>query len=357
MTSAATDVPPPLCITGLGGDHSVITLHPGAMNVLLGTGGAGKTSVCRLLAGLDEPGGLRIERAGASLPPSDLARDGVGLVFAEFVNYPAWSVARNIGSPLQARGRPAAQIAQRVEEVARQTGLQDLLHRLPGELSGGQQQRVAIARALASAPSLLLLDEPLVNLDFKLREALLDELRGMLAGEGVTVLYTTSDPGEAVGIADHLVLLERGRLLQQGPPMELLRQPLSIAAANLLCEPAINRLTCVRSGAALHIEDAIEVQLLAETPLPDGRFELAVRPEHLRLQAPNVADAVALPARIDLAELTGSQTLLHLRVASRDLVARVTGTHRFEAGAEITVHVSLADAFPFPVSRVVEDAA
>jgi glycerol transport system ATP-binding protein len=183
---------------------------PGKMTVVLGRNQSGKTNLCRLIAGLatQATGDLYLDdQLINKVAPQHRS---VGVVFQAFVNYPNWTVARNIASPMIAAGRDKPYVLERVNELAEKLGIGEFLQRMPDELSGGQQQRLAIARALAKEGKVLLLDEPLVNLDYKLREALALELRGLLNDTDTTVIYTTTDPKDAFTLGDELVLLEQG---------------------------------------------------------------------------------------------------------------------------------------------------
>jgi glycerol transport system ATP-binding protein len=287
---------------------------PGAITVVLGRNRSGKTRLCRLLAGLDRPSGGRIELDGEDITPLPPGRRDVAMVYQAFVNYPHLTVFENIASPLRAQRMRGAALEARVAEIAGKLGLSDLLGRLPDRLSGGQQQRVAIGRALAKGARVLVLDEPLVNLDYKLREELEGELRNMLANGALTVVYTTSDPRDAFNLGDEVLLLEDQRILQSGPPLDVYRSPRSAAAADLMSDPGVNR---YRDGARL----------------------CAVRPEHLRLEPVDGPER-----RFELAVLTvetnGSETYLHGTVAGEHWVAKLPGLHRIEPGQRVLLRVA-----------------
>jgi glycerol transport system ATP-binding protein len=191
----------------------------GAITVVLGANRSGKTLLCRIIAGLSAAAGGDCLLDGANMPAG--GGRPVALVNQAFVNYPAWTVADNVASPLIARGVDKATRQARSREIAARLGLGELLDRYPHELSGGQQQRVAIGRALAKGARVLVLDEPLVNLDYKLREALRDELRDVLRAEGLTVIYTTTDPVDAFAMANEVVLMEDHTFVQVGAPVEV----------------------------------------------------------------------------------------------------------------------------------------
>ncbi len=300
----------------------------GAINVVLGRNRSGKTRLCRLLAGLEPAAPGVIEVDGADVTAASPGERPVALVYQAFVNYPNLTVFDNMASPMRARRLAAPGITARVERIAGRLRLDGLLDRLPSELSGGQQQRLAIGRALAKSARVLLMDEPLVNLDYKLREALELELRTMLQEEGLTVVYTTSDPRDAFNLGDTVLLLEDHRLLQSGAPLEVYERPVSPAAADLMSDPGVNRFR-------------------------DGETIGVVRPEQLTLEAPPVPSR-AFTLSVLSVETNGSETYLHGRVepgADDDhWVAKLQGLHRIDAGARVTLHAPVESVLGFEVS-------
>jgi glycerol transport system ATP-binding protein len=294
----------------------------GAITVVLGRNRAGKTRLCRLIAGLDAPAGGRIELHGEDITSRPPGKRSVALVYQAFVNYPNLNVFENIASPLRARRRSAGEIAGRVQDIAHKLGLSALLERLPAQLSGGQQQRLAIGRALAKAARVLLLDEPLVNLDYKLREGLELELRAMLRSEDLTVIYTTSDPRDAFNLGDEVVLLEDRRILQSGPPLAVYEAPVSPAAAELMSDPGVNRFV-------------------------DGDTTCAVRPEHLSVE-PFEGPQRAFTLAVLSVETNGSETYLHGMMADQHWVAKLAGLHRIEAGERVVLHAPRDAVLAFP---------
>ncbi|MEM8768938.1 MAG: ABC transporter ATP-binding protein, partial [Pseudomonadota bacterium] len=226
----------------------------GRITVVLGRNHSGKTLLTRTLAGLEGPlaGDIRLD--GESLVGISPGERSVALVYQAFVNYPGWSVFENIASPLKARRVDAAEVEATVQDLAEKLELDGLLDRLPEQLSGGQQQRVAIGRALAKGADVLVMDEPLVNLDYKLREALQLELAALLHELGLTVIYTSSDPRDAFALGDDLVLLAEHSLLQSGTPLDLYEAPATPAACDLMSDPRACRSAagCVPRGAQGH---------------------------------------------------------------------------------------------------------
>jgi glycerol transport system ATP-binding protein len=285
----------------------------GAITVVLGRNRSGKTRLCRLIAGLETPARGAIELDGADITVLSPGRRSVALVYQAFVNYPNLTVFDNIASPLRAARVAERDVRERVEAIARRLQLAALLERRPAALSGGQQQRVAIGRALAKSARVLLLDEPLVNLDYKLREALELELREILHAEDLVVIYTTSDPRDAFNLGDRLVLLDDHRFLQAGTPIDLYEHPVSPAAANLMSDPGVN--VCRRAGA-----------------------RWIVRPEHLSLRPPS-GPAVSFSLRVLSVETNGSETYLHGTMEGERWVAKLNGLHAPSVGDMVMLHL------------------
>ncbi len=294
---------------------------PASLTVVLGRNLSGKSALCRVIAGLDTPSAGRVLVDGLDQTEVPLQQRPVAMVYQAFVNYPHWTVAQNIASPLRARGTDRQMMRGKVEEIAESVGLQRFLDRLPQQLSGGQQQRLAIARALAKDARVLVMDEPFVNLDYKLRETLREELVQLVHTRGICVVYTTSDPAEALALGDQLVLVAGQGPLQAGDPMHLYRAPASIAAADLLSEPGINRL-----------EDASTV--------------LAVRPEHVELEAPP-AENRSLTMTVEDTQTNGSQTYVYGDVLGHPWVVRLEGLQLLQAGERRKLYVRDADLLRF----------
>lgn len=295
--------------------------RPGETTVVLGANRSGKTDLCRLIAGLHTSAQGIVRLDGIDLDPLSPRQRPVSLVYQAFVNYPNLAVRENIASPMRARRMPAAKRNARVSELAAMLQLSDLLDRLPHELSGGQQQRLAIARALAKDARVLLLDEPLVNLDFKLREALEHELRALLRATGTVVIYTSSDPRDAFALGDEVLLLAAGRKLQSGSPMEVYQRPASLAAMELLAEPGINRFT---------IEDRA----------------CALRPEHVATDDPQGV-SLRFEMVVSAYETNGDESFIHGDVGGRTWVARCPGMHDVAPGSTISLFARQSDVVSF----------
>jgi ABC-type sugar transport system ATPase subunit len=293
----------------------------GGYLTVLGPSGTGKTTLLRVVAGLEPARGGTVSIGGR--PVTDL-RPGlrsVAMVFQSYALFPHLSVADNIAFGLTVADVPKTRAKQRVREIAELTGCAALLPRRPGQLSGGERQRVALARALVREPAVLLLDEPLSNLDAELRAQTRDELRTVHERTGGTVVHVTHDQGEALSLGDQVAVLLDGRVAQTGTPDELWQRPATRAVARFLGSPAMNLLPG-------------DHPLVGTTGRP-GR-EYGIRPEDLRIGDTGV------PAVVHRAEVTGADAYLHLRVeGGAALVARHPATTRPATGAEVRVSPAL----------------
>ncbi|ANN77531.1 ABC transporter ATP-binding protein [Bordetella flabilis] len=315
---------------------------PGSMTVLLGATQAGKTSLMRIMAGLDRPtqGAVRVDGADVTRVP--VRQRNVAMVYQQFINYPSMTVFDNIASPLRLRG--AGQVPERVKAMAARLHIDHLLDRYPAELSGGQQQRVALARALVKDAPLVLLDEPLVNLDYKLREELREELSGLFSEGRSTVVYATTEPGEALLLGGYTAVLDAGELLQYGPTAEVFHRPASLRVARAFSDPPMNLFPARRAGSGFALEGGLDVP--RDLPGREGEVMTAgLRAGALRLD--ERPGCVALAGEVKLAELSGSDTFVHASTAAGDVVAQLTGVHRFGLRERIRLYFDPAQTYAF----------
>jgi glycerol transport system ATP-binding protein len=324
-----------------------LTLRPGVPNVLLGTTGAGKTTLLRLMAGLEIPSEGRLLDGDLDLTGVSVQRRSVAMVYQQFINYPSLTVFENIASPLRVARQSEAAVRARVGEIAEVLRLTPLLSRLPSELSGGQQQRTALARALARDAELLLLDEPLANLDYKLREELREELTQLFAKQRTTVVYATTEPLEALQLGGFTSVLEEGRLLQTGETSRVFARPTSLAAARAFSDPPLNVLPAFWQGGSQELLLAagtiLRLPALVQQKLGTGGMplQLGIRPQQLGL-VPRSEQGCALDGVVELAEISGSDTYLHVRHDQTLLVAQVSGVHPLPLGSRCTLYVDPA---------------
>ena len=318
---------------------------PGGITVLLGPTLAGKTTLMRLMAGLDAPTQGRVLEDGTDVTRVPVRKRRVSMVYQQFINYPSMTVFDNIASPLKLTR--AGNIRQSVTALAQRLHIDHLLDRLPAELSGGQQQRVALPRALAKKAPLVLLDEPLVNLDYKLREELRDELTQLFAAGESTVVYATTEPTEALLLGGYTAVMDAGELLQYGPTAEVFHQPRSIRVARAFSDPPMNLLPATPAGSGVALASGRELAVL----LPPVHAEqvatltIGVRANALRVQ--ERAGDVALPGTVELAEISGSDTFVHVATPVGELVAQLTGVHQFTLGQALSLHLSPAHVYVF----------
>ena len=320
----------------------------GAVTVLLGATQAGKTSLMRVMAGLDEPSSGDVLVDGKSVVGVSVRERNVSMVYQQFINYSSLRVFDNIASPMKLRGEKNVQ--QRVQALAEKLHIEMFLDRYPAELSGGQQQRVALARALAKGAPLMLLDEPLVNLDYKLREELRDELTALFAEGNSTVVYATTEPSEALLLGGYTAVLDAGELLQYGPTADVFNNPKSLRVARAFSDPPMNLIAA--SGSAEGLQLACGPRIPLDLPPTKSRkFTAGLRASALRIQRQE--GDISLPAKVELAEISGSDTYVHFEtlagdlIGTTELVAQLTGVHYFELGTPVTLHFNPAQIYLF----------
>jgi ABC-type sugar transport system ATPase subunit len=296
--------------------HSLdLAVGPGELLVLVGPSGCAKTTVLRLIAGLDEPTRGQVRIGGREVTALEPAERDVAMVFQNYALYPNLSVRENLAFPLRMRRRPAAEIATRTARVAEALGLGALLERRPGQLSGGQRQRVAVGRAMVREPAVFLLDEPLSNLDARLRAELRDELAGLHARLGASMIYVTHDQVEAMTLGQRIAVLRDGRLQQLAPPLQAYREPANLFVAGFLGTPAINTLAgTLRAEANGSVFEAPGISLRTARRAHAGPATLGVRPEALVL-VDATADDADCASGVTRLEPLGNELLVHLEVA------------------------------------------
>jgi multiple sugar transport system ATP-binding protein len=313
-----------------------LAVADGELVVVVGPSGCGKSTLLRLVAGLDEPTGGRLrigDRVVNTLRPQER---NVAMVFQDYALYPYLTARRNLEFPLRMRGTPRAERAARVERVAALLGIGALLDRLPRHLSGGQRQRVAMGRALVREPTVFLLDEPLSNLDAKLRVQVRAEIKDLQRRTRTTMLYVTHDQVEAMTLGDRVVVLNAGRLQQAAPPDALYARPANAFVAGFIGNPPMNLLPVRAAG-------------LAAGGAPPGTATVGVRPEALRVVEAGAPETI--PGVVEHVEYLGHETLLHVRLDGGDppprVVARVDGMAHLAPGAAVGLRVDPAQVHRF----------
>ena len=319
------------------------------LNVLVGPTAAGKTSLLRIIAGLDKPTAGQIVCNGEDITFKPVRKRRVAIVYQQYINYPNFTVYENIASPLRLAKLSKLEIDRRVQETASLLNIENLLLRLPSELSGGQQQRVAIARALVKDADIILMDEPLVNLDYKLREQLRRELRQIFTESKKIAIYATTEPLEAALMGDNLVVVDAGKILQSGDAATLFQMPASLRVAEILSDPRINSLSLeVKDGKAT-FQDFFTFDLRWQGEHPNGRYRMGLRPHHINVKnkAAIAKTEVRFRATVALAEVSGSETLIHVHFGEQHWIVQQAGVHQYQLGEEIELQFSPEDVLLF----------
>jgi glycerol transport system ATP-binding protein len=323
-----------------------LTLQKGTMNVLLGPTLAGKTSLMRLMAGLDKPTTGTIHWEGRDVTGQRVQDRKVAMVYQQFINYPAMTVYDNIASPMRLTGKSGAEVDRAVRSTAEMLKLTPFLARKPLELSGGQQQRCALARALVKGAGLVLLDEPLANLDYKLREELRAEIPRIFEESGAIFVYATTEPEEALLLGGNTATMWEGRVTQFGPTPQVYRQPADATTARVFSDPPMNFVTAVKSGAQIMLGDVKAPVMGAMADVPDGTYRAGFRANHLTL-ARESASAISFTCFVFVSEITGSESFLHLQHGGDRWVGLVHGVEDLAPGTTVNVWLDPAHVYLF----------
>ena len=346
-----------------------LAVADGELVVLLGPSGCGKSTLLRIVAGLERPTGGTVSIGGQVVNDVPGKRRDVAMVFQNYALYPQMTVAENMAFPLRSRKQPKDLITARVAEVAQLLEIDELLGRKPAELSGGQQQRVAMARALVRRPAVLLMDEPLSNLDARLRDQTRKEIRRLQRTAGVTTIYVTHDQTEALTLADRVVVMRLGEIQQAATPNELYQRPSNAFVASFVGSPPRSLVPGTLRDGVLTVGDSVlrlpppapgaaeSAKPAASTSDPGERtseteVSVAVRPEAASLLDPSSqrsSDRLQVEVEVDLSEPLGSETLLEVAPVtagvpdSSSLIrAKVTGADAPEVGATLLLSVPAA---------------
>ncbi|WP_332699868.1 ABC transporter ATP-binding protein [Devosia sp.] len=318
-------------------DNVSLRLERGTLNVLLGPTLSGKTSLMRLMAGLDRPTSGSVQFDGVDVTGVPPQKRDVAMVFQQFINYPTMTVYENIASPMRVAGASRQAIDAAVERAAALMKLTPYLGRTPLNLSGGQQQRCALARAIVKNAGLVLLDEPLANLDYKLREELRAELPRIFAEAGTIFVYATTEPSEALLLAGNTATLSQGRVTQFGKTIEVFRRPDDLITAQTFSDPPLNTIVMRKAGRQFLLDGGLSFPVPAHLgDVAEAAYTIGFQPHHLSLARAN-ADAVALRATVTAMEITGSESFVHLRFADANWVMLTPGVQSFVVDQQIEV--------------------
>ena len=317
-------------------DVSLI-FEPGTLNILLGPTLSGKTSLMRLMAGLDQPTSGTVHFGGKDVTGVAVQKRNAAMVYQQFINYPNLSVFENIASPLRIAKVEESIIKERVAKVAALLKLENMLTRGPNELSGGQQQRTALARALVKGADLVLLDEPLANLDYKLREELREELPRIFSETGAIFVYATTEPSEALLLGGNTATLHEGEVTQFGETIDVFTRPDNLITAKTLSDPPLNTLPVVKLNGRILYMSHVEIPVLGKLPqLPDDNYTIAFRPHNLYLARTKDTD-ISVQAKVAVTEITGSESYVHVDVAGVRWVLLASGIHQFDVNETIEI--------------------
>lgn len=324
-----------------------LALEKAEFNILLGTTLSGKTTLMRLMAGLETPSSGEIRFNDENVTGIPVQKRSVAMVYQQFINYPNFSVFDNIASPLRVSGAPKDEVSRRVGKIAELLKLTSLLERLPHELSGGQQQRTALARALVKDAELVLLDEPLANLDYKLREELRDELPKLFRDSGATVVYATSEPLEALMLGGSTATLHEGRVTQYGRTAHIYRNPNTLISARVFSDPPINTAEIEKKGSYFYLTDSVTWPVPNEyAALTDARYIVGVRPHHLTVGVA-AGGGLKLNGTVQIAEISGSESIIHFDIEGNNWVSESHGVYQFKVGDSTELFFDVSRCFYF----------
>ena len=335
-------------------NHIYLHVQDQELVVLVGPSGCGKTTALRLIAGLEEADSGEIFIGGRSvltIPPKD--RD-IAMVFQNYALYPHMTVAQNMGFGLKMRRVPPKEIQQRIEQTAEMLGIEDLLQRKPSQLSGGQRQRVAVGRAIIRDPQVFLLDEPLSNLDAKLRMVMRGELIKLHRRLKATMVYVTHDQVEAMTMGDRIAVMNEGKIQQFATPREIYAAPANRFVAEFIGSPPMNLLegTLVADGKATYFETG-QFRVLVPSARArrlhdrlDRKITLGVRPEHLQLLTLG-AEVPGVDVTVSVSQLLGAETIVELNYGEGTILARLDNQDVLEAGQAMRVAVDMTQSHFF----------
>ena len=308
---------------------------------MLGTTLSGKTTLMRLMAGLEAPTRGEVWFDDINVTGVPVQKREVAMVYQAFINYPSFTVFDNIASPLRVAGLSKTEVRNRVNEIADLLKLTPMLDRIPAEISGGQQQRTALGRALVKNAPLVLLDEPLANLDYKLREELRDELPRLFENTGATVVYATSEPQEALMLGGHTATLHEGRIAQYGVTAEIFRKPNTLLSARVFSDPPINTARVQKQGSLFVLAENIRWPVAEKyAAMADGEYTLGIRPHHVTLDESH-GDSILVNGVVQVAEISGSESIVHFDLVGNPWVSESHGVHPFVVGDSTDLHLQV----------------
>ena len=324
-------------------------MSKGKIYTIIGRTLSGKTTLLKTIAGLTNPDSGEMSLDGVDFGAVPVWKRQVAMVYQQFINYPHLSVFENVAFPLKQRKMPRPEIDTRVRQALEQVGLQGFETRKIQALSGGQQQRVALARSLVKEANILLLDEPLVNLDYKLREQLREEFKNIFsakASENAILIYSTTDPVEAMQLGGEIIVMDEGRILQQASAQEIYENPKTTKVAQITNDPAMNLFEGEVVDSTLVLTSSIHLDLPPHlAALPRGKYTFGIRASGITL------DSDGFEFQIELAEISGSETFLHLQHAQMHVVGLLDSVQNFDTGQTVTVGIDSKSLYAFDKSE------
>ena len=322
-----------------------LKLEKNTINVLLGSTLAGKTTLMQIMAGLDKPSAGEIWFNDQNVTGVKVQKRNVSMVYQQFINYPNYTVYENIASPLKITGVDANEIKERVGKVAELLKLSPMLSKKPNELSGGQQQRTALARALIKDSDLILLDEPLANLDFKLREELREELPKLFENRECIVVYATTEPSDALMIGGNTATILEGKIIQYGKTLDVYNNPENLTSAEVFSDPPMNIAKVNKSGDSCSLSEA-NTTWKTNKRIKDGNYTIGIRPHNVTVEKTST-NSIEIKGKVMISELSGSESLIHFKYGQSNWVSLSSGSHKINIGEEMKLYMNVDECLFF----------
>ena len=322
-----------------------LKLEKNTINVLLGSTLAGKTTLMQIMAGLDKPTSGEIWFNGENVTGMKVQKRNCSMVYQQFINYPNYTVYENIASPLVITGVNSNEIKERVGKVAELLKLSAMLNKKPDELSGGQQQRTALARALVKDSDLILLDEPLANLDFKLREELREELPKLFEDRDCIVVYATTEPSDALMIGGNTATLLEGKVIQYGKTLDVYNKPENLTSAKVFSDPPMNIAEIKKNGDLCKLLDN-SVQWKSSAKIKDGNYKIGIRPHNITTYKEGI-NSVEINGKVQISELSGSESLIHFTNGNLNWVSLSNGIQQKNVGENTKLYMNIDEFLYF----------
>ena len=326
-----------------------LKLEKNTINVLLGSTLAGKTTLMQIMAGLDKPTSGEIWFNDENVTGKAVQKRNCSMVYQQFINYPNFTVFENIASPLKITGVKPDEIKERVGKVAELLKLSAMLNKKPDELSGGQQQRTALARALVKDSDLILLDEPLANLDFKLREELREELPKLFEDRDCIVVYATTEPLDALMIGGNTATLFEGNVIQYGKTLNVYKKPENLTSAKVFSDPPMNIAEISKSGEMIKLKDN-NVQWKSNVQIKDGNYKIGIRPHNITTYREG-DNSVEINGKVLISELSGSESLIHFTNGKLNWVSLSNGIQQKNIGENTKLFMNVDEFLYFDTNN------